>query len=325
MAHGIIDVYILIMNEDNVVLTIDLHYLMDKEDRHEMDASIHNKCGASIINVINHLGDVLDEDFQLDFSTSENGGVKDIYKLILRGRGSHEIFIALISALIGHFISVAPSVDETQKQLNRAEVIEKIKEGEYTEDEAAFVITGDTKYIENRNQFYGALDSEPHVSKVQCSTLGANRPQNFQVAEIEKKDFKKQIISEQTNKESQTYKGTSVMVLIPVLSKFSKAKWRGLFNNQEISFIIADKSFRHEVFNKDVHFVAGTSLKCDFTITTVTKYNKNGEIISENRLGVVDEVMSCYDGETLAFRTKKYKKRKADDDQLSLFSDEDYK
>ena len=142
------------MEQEGDGVKLILHYYMENENLHEMNADIHNKCGASVIDVINHLKDVFDDDCELDFSTSEEGGVKDIYKIVFKNKGGHDLFIMLVSALIGHFIGVAPSIDESEKQLNRAETIEKIKSGKFTKEEEAFVLTGDPEYIEKRNLIY---------------------------------------------------------------------------------------------------------------------------------------------------------------------------
>ena len=63
------------MEESTITIGIDLHYFMDDDKRHEMDASIHNKCEASMIQVLNHLGDLFGEDIQIDVSALEEGGL----------------------------------------------------------------------------------------------------------------------------------------------------------------------------------------------------------------------------------------------------------
>ncbi|WP_278372263.1 hypothetical protein [Segatella bryantii] len=318
-------------DSEDIVLTIDLHYVLDKEGLHDMDAEVHNKCGACVIDVLNHLSDVLDEDCQLDFSATQEGGVRDIYKLIIKGlnnEGSiaHDIFIGLVSAFISHFIGVAPSLDDSQKQLNRVEVLEKLKQGDYSDDEVSYVLNGDPKYVSNRNEFYRNLDKEPHVTKVECSAAGRGIPADRPTSEISKQFFKEQIVKEDKQRTTETFYNTSVMVQIPILTKDSNAKWRGLFNNQEIQFTINDKDFRNEIFSQKVHFVAGTSIKCDLTIETTVQYNKEGKITKNTKVARVDNVTSCYDGEVLSFKKKRFKKKKKNDkQQLSLFNDDDFK
>ena len=49
------------MEDSTITIGIDLHYFMDDDQRHEMDASIHNKCEASMIQVLTHIAAVFDE------------------------------------------------------------------------------------------------------------------------------------------------------------------------------------------------------------------------------------------------------------------------
>ena len=79
------------MEESTITLGIDLHYFMDDEQRHEMDASIHNKCEASMIQVLNHLGDLFGEDIQIDVSALGEGGLIDKFKIVFK-RPIHAAF-----------------------------------------------------------------------------------------------------------------------------------------------------------------------------------------------------------------------------------------
>ena len=49
------------MEDSTITIGIDLHYFMDDDQRHEMDASIHNKCEASMTQVLTHIAAVFDE------------------------------------------------------------------------------------------------------------------------------------------------------------------------------------------------------------------------------------------------------------------------
>lgn len=68
--------------------------------------------------------------------------------------------------------------------------------------------------------------------------------------------------------------------------------------------------FIEEIFNQKVHFVAGTSLKCDFTIVTTIQYNRKGQITKKTKVSRVENVNSCYDGEVLSFKSKKLKNKR---------------
>ena len=92
------------MEESTITLGIDLHYFMDDEQRHEMDASIHNKCEASMIQVLNHLGDLFGEDIQIDVSALGEGGLIDKFKIVFKSEAFKDLFMLLSGALINHFI-----------------------------------------------------------------------------------------------------------------------------------------------------------------------------------------------------------------------------
>lgn len=108
------------------------------------------------------------------------------------------------------------------------------------------------------------------------------------------------------------------------MSKESKAKWRGIFNGDTVSFRIKDKDFLEQVYNKEVGFTTGTSLKCDVRVSVVTKYDNNGDEVSVSNDMVVLNVISWYDDENFQCETKRYKRKKNAATQLSLFTEEDF-
>ena len=135
------------MEESTITIGIDLHYFMDDDQRHEMDASIHNKCEASMIEALNHLGDLFGEDIQIDVSALEEGGLIDKFKIVFKSETFKNLFMLLAGALINHFICVSPSLDESEKQLNRAELLKKIKEGDFTDEDILFLVKGDPEIL----------------------------------------------------------------------------------------------------------------------------------------------------------------------------------
>ena len=292
-------------------ITIDLHYFMKDKNLHDMDASVNHKCGQSLVNVINNLGDVFDEDVQVDIAAIGKGGFKDIYKVIVRNIKSESAFVALLTCLLTHFIGVAPSSDETQKQLNRVEIISKIKEGEFSENEINFIITGDPKYIKNRNSFYHSLNKEPNVAKVTCTAL--NNESNEKILDhscIEKKDFEDQIITKESKEVIDEYAACSILVTSPVLMQGHTSGWRGLFNNQPIIFKIMDKAFLEKVYSKEVAFAVGTTLMCDLKVISETKFDEVGHELETTRVYSISNVVSYTEANDLPEKKKLYEKKR---------------
>ena len=210
------------MEDSTITIGIDLHYFMDDDQRHEMDASIHNKCEASMIQVLNHLGDLFGEDIQIDVSALEEGGLIDKFKIVFKSETFKNLFMLLAGALINHFICVSPALDESEKQLNRAELLKKIKEGDFTDEDILFLVKGDPEILINRNKYYTELVKEPHVTCVSCSSYNSKTPNvKLNEARISKLDFSNQIIKGSTNSVTSNYLGTSVLVVSPVLLKGS--------------------------------------------------------------------------------------------------------
>lgn len=313
------------MEDSALTLSIDLHYFMDDKECHEMDATVHNKCEANLLQVLNHLGEVFDENIQIDISALEEGGVIDKLKIKFESSVVKEMFFILYGALISHFIGIAPSLDETQKQLNRAETIKKIKDGNFSDDEVMFIIQGDPEILNRKNKYFEELSKENNVTKVTCSSYSGKKcDDHSRSITIEKKDFPAQIVKGKTNTFESEYKGTSVLVVSPVLLQGSKAKWKGLFNNQEITFKIMDKEFLKQVYAQEVGFTTGTTLNCDLLVKTTTTYDATGKIVKSSSENEVSNITSWDDGIHILHETKRYRRRKIEALQPSLFSDNDF-
>lgn len=313
------------MEDTTLTLGIDLHYFMDDDQRHEMDASIHNKCEASMIQVLNHLGDLFDEDIQIDVSALEEGGLIDKFKIVFKSETFKNLFMLLAGALINHFICVSPSLDESERQLNRAELLKKIKEGDFTKEDILFLIKGDPEILTNRNKYYTELVKEPHVTSVSCSSYNGKTPNDvFSKAKICKSDFFSQIIKGDTKCVTSSYKGTSVLVVAPVLLKNSQAKWKGIFNGEEISFKIVDKEFLEQVYKKEIGFTTGTTLKCDLKVTSKTAYDAYGKPTKTTYEREISNILSWDDGKQILHETKRYKRLKVEKSMPSLFKDSDF-
>ena len=88
------------MEDSPQTLTIDLHYHLDEEGYHQMDANIHNKCEACFIETINHLAYIFDENISLDVSALGEGGIIDKLKITLNNPTAKSAILILVGALI---------------------------------------------------------------------------------------------------------------------------------------------------------------------------------------------------------------------------------
>lgn len=65
------------MIEEENIASISLHYYMQEEGVHEMDAFVHNKCERQLLNIINYLSKQYGIEVKVDIEAKEEGGIKD--------------------------------------------------------------------------------------------------------------------------------------------------------------------------------------------------------------------------------------------------------
>ena len=114
------------------------------------------------------------------------------------------------------------------------------------------------------------------------------------------------------------------MVVSPVLLKGSQAKWKGIFNGEEINFKIVDKEFLKQVYAKEIGFTTGTILNCDLKVTSKTEYDAYGKPTKSTYEREISNILSWDDGKQILHKTKRYKRLKAEMSMPSLFKDSDF-
>jgi hypothetical protein len=110
-------------------------------------------------------------------------------------------------------------------------------------------------------------------------------------------DFSKNIIVLRDEIIKKEVIGVTIYIVSPVLVKIPKSKlrWKGIYMNSPIDFIIEDKKFLKQVENDDIKFGNGTNIKCVLEITTKTKYD--GMEFQEEFSYLVKHVMQREDNE----------------------------
>ena len=108
-----------------------------------------------------------------------------------------------------------------------------------------------------------------------------------------------------------------IEVVAPVLKKErSRNKWKGIYNNNPISFRILDKEFLQNVWSRKVVFSNGSSLQCILEIDR--EVNEDGVIILKN-YSVVEVLDMSNNGMPQPLPTRK-KKTPPPSDGPDLFS-----
>lgn len=299
--------------EYNDILEVVFEYHMWDDNVHSMDAFTHNQSEKYLLEAIHQMERILGTSITIRVRPYQEGSFIDVLEI---GLGSGFV-LTVFKLLFNHFFSPAPSKTKEEKMIDRVELLDKLKKGDLNQDEINYVIKGDKALLKACNGYYSTLNKDEEVKSVDCSvSQNKGAPKTTQ---IERKDFATHIINNKTITNSYVYKGTTVLITSPVLSKSSESKWRGVFNGMSILFDVKDDSFKEQVFNKEVKFEYGTTITCDVKKITETKFGNNGEIASEKSSYIVTDITSWEDGLHLQQKTKRYKKQKDDERQLNLF------
>lgn len=214
-----------------------------------------------------------------------------------------------------------PAIHKTDEIKNRVEIAEKIKNGNFSQEEAEVLLKGDKQLKKWISKYYETLSKEDTITKVEAN-MPIDDAQNNVSASIEKKDFYGHVIQEGTTTTTETKEGTTIYIVAPVLVKGRRLPWRGIYSGSPIEFKIEDKDFLEQVYNHEIKFGNGTSITCCLQIETKLTIKDDGEDVKQYY--TVKSVSQWADDEHFQYETKKYKRIKKEQNmpkQATLFDD----
>ena len=283
------------MIEEENIASISLHYYMQEEGVHEMDAFVHNKCERQLLNIINYLSKQYGIEVKVDIEAKEEGGIKD--KIIVIAESA--LFLLLAEKVLDMVFNLDRAYLDNTK--TRFEIAEMIKNSSFTEEEVNALVEQDEELIKFSSSYFKNLSKDDTVTRVE-TTLTKNGEVGDSITYTVTKDrFQDKIIANEVQKNVTIITATTLYVGSPVLINGLPDKWRGQFNGENILFTIKDNEFIEQVFNREVKFDSGTSLTCDLEISEDVK---NGKIFK--RTFTVLYVRSWTDGSHYQTETKRY-------------------
>jgi len=265
---------------------LELHYYFD-DDSHTMDAYIRNKCESELLALITEIKSTLDIDFALDAEALKEGSIRNLWKIL----GENGVQIAAITSIIAVIMTMAQMYqsqdDEMDIELKKLSIEEKklaieklkreLKSGETTNQtitEAAKCLNNDFKVLTRKSNFYKLLNGYEKVNGLGISTLTKDERPVFAEAFIPKYDFHKYILT--TNElPDELVENAEIEIVSPVL-KDGRYRWKGIYNDQPISFTMGDSEFKNSVLTKQVSFQNGATIVCVLKISR--ELDEAGEI-----------------------------------------------
>lgn len=297
---------------------LNLHFYLEDSQSHKMDAFVYNECERNLILSIREFQKFFDYEIAIEVLAKQEGGVsgKYILKKIVENPTTHAAFLVFVTSFCSYFFRDKPKTTE-DVVMDKIEIIDKLKSGNYTQEEFDYIAQDDKKLRRLKNVFYKTAINENDITKIEASV------NNTPISEVDYVSFEKAIDEPNEKTETIIREGVSIYIVSPILIKIpnTKAKWRGIYMNEPIEFSIRDKDFIKSVENNEIKFGSGTKIKCSIEIISRIKYNEHGE--EDEKISYsVKEVYESEDEDHYNTGIKQYKKkrRKEYQDTPSLFT-----
>ncbi|MBQ0727059.1 MAG: hypothetical protein KBT77_06910 [Thalassolituus oleivorans] len=308
----------------------EIHYhLLDKS--HSMNALVKNKCEAEFLAVANEVAEILGVQLVWESQALEEGGIREIWAAI----GSNNSQIALIVSVLALIWSMVPQTDQElvdlQKEEKRLSIEEKKLEIEKLKNElekeapsqealksASKIASDSYKVVTRRSNFYKSISGCEKVYQVGFSGLNAENRHLEDEHIVESRDFIKFIFTSNDLKPLEI-KSARIEIVSPVL-KEGKAKWKGIYEGDFISFSMDDREFKSAVLSSQISFKSGTEILCVLLIHK--KIDELGDVVTSGYSVdiVLENIESGLPKETL--QGKRYRHtQKLIEAQNDLFGD----
>src|SRR5690625_24236 len=307
----------------------ELHYYL-ADNSHSMNALVRNKCEAEFIAVAIEVAEILGVHLDFDCEALQEGGVHEVWKAL----GENSAQIALVISTLALIWSVIPKTDQELVDLQKEDLrlsIEQRKHalGQIKEDvvtnrdtpetieSAAKIASRSYKVVTRKSNCYKTLSTYEKVTQVGYRELSAEGKALSIERIIGRDEFPKFIL---TSYDLEPLKDTTahIEIVAPVLID-GKAKWKGIYDGQPISFSMNDKEFKMAVVSKQKSFKNGDAIICVLHIHK--KVDELGDIVTSGYSVevVLENVSSGVSGETVQGKRYRHTK-KMKDSQNDMFS-----
>lgn len=316
--------------------TLEIHYDLDN-DIHAIDAKAFYACQQELVGLIDYVAKQLD--IEVDIKTivrKEEGGVIEYLSL------ASEHLPTVASVAIGVLVGIiAPGLKEGFKQFITHSVTqmqkskeEKVLDGLRLKEERLKLeksisdleventaqltrLNNEGAIQKRRGTFYASAKSVDALNRIEFGLKDSPESKEYIWNPGVLREEFDSFITAPTDIEPFEDDDALIEVLAPVLMKERKrSKWRGIYNNNKISFSILDKEFLQNVWSRKVVFSNGSSLQCILEINR--EVNEDGVIVPKDYRVV--EVLDISNNGTPQPLPPRKKKTLPHSDEPDLFS-----
>lgn len=289
---------------------LEMHYYLSKES-HSMNAVIRNKCEAELLGLIAEAANTLGVRIELESQAFKEGGLKEIWKALGDNNNQITILLVIITILLSRIPVDDPEKEALDEELTKLQIEEKklqIKKlrsemnkaepGDDLTENAVNTLSKNPKIVVRRSNFYKHLSTYPKVESVGVTPFSINQQPLRYEKQVQRRSFGKFIL--RTHAIKPVVIDDAVIEIVSPVLKEGNYRWKGIFQDEPLSFNMLDHEFQGLVLREEVTFQHGTYIECvlnqhrkldevgevlvtGYTVTTVIRKFDDRQSIETNR------------------------------------------
>lgn len=251
---------------------LELHYYLN-DDSHEIDAVFRNKCETEILAIIIESADILQIPIQLISDVQLEGGFKDYWKVLGENHSQVTVLLAVLVIVLSQLPLKDNEASFLDKEIQRLTIeekklsIEKLKKelgkGEYNSQsisKAAQTVNSNLKILKRKSNFYSHLSKFQKVTQVGFNSISPTYEPILDEMKVISSEFSQFILSSNNFSPDEDDEAI-IQIVSPVLLE-GRYKWKGIYNEESISFDMYDFDFKSQVLLEKYSFKHGSAIRC---------------------------------------------------------------
>jgi hypothetical protein len=288
-----------ILDAYSTISKLQFHFWFS-DKTHTMDALVHNKCERELLELTKAIAKECGVAIKIETEPSGKGGLKSWLTIVAKSpKKTPHAKIALVNLLVAGSVATpnhASTGEVTNalldrmladKELSEVQREQLKQETKQMKAEAAimFPMLDQNSVVKKRkSNFYDLLRKYQKVKSISVTLTDEAKKPVTEEQLIARDGFKTFIVSSDAVV-PQLMENAQIEIISPVLVK-GRHKWKGMYNNAAISFIMKSDDFMSMVQSGKVEFKSGSTITC--TLEIEKKINSAGaeRIVGYNILSV---------------------------------------
>ncbi len=318
------------MISNDIIQKFELHYFLDKGS-HSIDAIARLDAETELLSIISEISRHFNIDVIVESEALSEGGVRNRWTFV--SKEDITIVLAALSLILQIYAIIPSEKEERLKdlQIENLELQNKKLEAELAqmgvdEDRVEEVVQKVTdleqtpKVRKRKSNLYSTVNSVEKVTDLGFSILDQDNEQIFSEIVIPKSFFKRFILQSNLLPD-ETDESAVIEIVSPVL-KEGKAKWRGIYNDESISFNMKDSDFKKDVMMGKETFQHGTLIEAVLVIEKELDQVGEEKITNRSVITVLKKIDGNKSFETSQGKAYKHNRKIKSSQQALVFNDE---